>query len=286
MSTKEDIDISYGISNDFYRLWLDSRMTYTCGVYLSEEDDLEQAQTNKLEHHYQGAKVTPQSRVLDIGCGWGSNIEFLAREKGVRDVVGITLSEEQYQEILARNIPNVTAECVNFLNYEPDAKFDAIISLGMFEHIATPEDVRNDRQIGKYREYFKKAWEWSNPGSYFSLQSVIGARVPRGRKAATELKELAWATYEIFPGAISPRLDAIIEGAAPYWEVMQVNTRRLDYAKTTQTWLDRLVANQEEIVEGWGQKRFDDYKRYLAACAISFENNYQSLGQLSLRRID
>jgi len=286
MSTKNDIDVSYGISNDFYRLWLDSQMTYTCGVYSSEDDDLEQAQINKLEHHCKAARVTPQTRVLDIGCGWGAGIEYLAREKDVREVVGITLSEEQHQEIIARDIPNVTAECIDFLDYCPDSKFDAVISIGMFEHVATPEDVRNGRQIGKYRKYFKKVHEWTNPGSWFSLQSVIGARVPRGRKAAQELKELAWATYEIFPGAISPRLDSILEGAAPYWEVMQFNTRRLDYAKTTQTWLERLMANEREIIERWGQKLFSDYRRYLEACVMSFESNYQSLAQLALRRID
>lgn len=286
MSTKEDIDVSYGVSNDFYRMWLDKRMTYTSGVYLSDDETLDQAQTNKLEHHYNAARVTPHSRLLDIGCGWGSNIEFLAREKDVRDVVGITLSEEQYHEIIARNIPNVTVECVNFLDYNPEEKFDAVISIGMFEHISTPEDVRNDRQIGKYREYFKRAWEWTKPGAWFSLQSVIGARVPRGRKAAQELKELAWATYQIFPGAVSPRLDAIIEGGAPYWELMEVHTRRRDYAKTTAEWLKRLQANEATIIERWGQQRFDDYQRYLSACVMSFDNNYQSLAQLALRRID
>ncbi len=282
MSNQQDIDVSYGVSNDFFRLWLDKRMTYTCGVYETPEDTLEQAQTNKLEHHYKAARVTPQSRVLDIGCGWGSNIEFLAVDKQVQDVVGITLSEDQYHEILKKDLPNTTTECLSYVDYKPETLFDSVISIGMFEHVATPEDTRNGRHIDIYRDYFKKAWEWTRPGAWFSLQSVIGAKIPRGKA----LRELAWATYEIFPGAISPRLEDIMESAMPYWEVVELHTRREHYAKTTEDWLERLIANKQEIVERWGQKRFDDYERYLKACSMSFRNNYQSLAQLALRRID
>lgn len=282
MSTKQDIDVSYGVSNDFFRLWLDKRMTYTCGLYLDAADTLDEAQTNKLNHHYQAARLTPDSRVLDIGCGWGSNLEFLAREKGVRDVVGITLSEDQYQEIRRRNIDNVTVECVSYLDYQPAAPFDGVISIGMFEHIATPEEARNGDHIAKYRDYFKRAWEWTRPGAWFSLQSVIGAKVPRGKA----LRELAWGTYTIFPGAISPRLEAILTSVSPYWEVMEVFTRREHYARTAGDWLARLNANRDTIIAQWGERTYEDYRRYLETCVMVFSQGYQSLAQLALRRID
>ncbi|GAB4181344.1 MAG: hypothetical protein Tsb002_01240 [Wenzhouxiangellaceae bacterium] len=282
MSTSTDIDVSYGVSNDFYRLFLDKRMTYTCGLYENPDDDLDQAQTNKLEYHYNAARVTKDSRVLDIGCGWGSNLEFLAVDKQVKDVVGITLSKDQYAEILNKNLPNTTVELVDYRDYQPDKKFDAIISIGMFEHIATPEDGRNGRQIEQYNDYFAKAWEWTNPGSYFSLQSVIGMKIPRGKA----LKELAWITYSIFPGAISPRLEWITDSLLPYWELVSVVTRREHYAKTTADWLSNLKANKDTVVERWGEQYYNDYCRYLAGCVYFFENKNQSLAQLVLKRID
>ncbi len=282
MSSRTDIDVSYGVSNDFYRLWLDQRMTYTCALFDGEHDTLEDAQTRKLEHHYRAARVTPQSRVLDIGCGWGSNLEFLAKDKGVKDVVGITLSTDQLHEIVARNVKNVSVELVSYQDYRPDRPFDAVISIGMFEHVATPQEARSGQHIEKYREYFRKAWEWTRPGAWFSLQSVVGAKVPRGKA----LRELAWGTYTIFPGAISPRLEAILQSVSPYWEVMEVYTRREHYARTSAAWLERLQNNRETVVQQWGKELYDQYVRYLETCVMAFTEGYQSLVQLALRRIE
>jgi len=282
MSTQADIDITYGLSNDFYTLWLDQRVTYTCALFESDQDTLEEAQTRKLEYHFRAARVTPESRVLDIGCGWGSNLEFLARDKGVRDVVGITLSTDQYNYILERNTPRVTVECLSYEDYRPRERFDAIVSIGMFEHIATPEQARSGRHIEKYRKYFQHAWEWSKPGTWFSLQSVVGLKVPRGRA----LRELAWGTRVIFPGAISPRLEAVLQSLSPYWEAVEIYTRREDYARTSAAWLSRLKDQRETIVREWGQKVYDNYQRYLETCVMVFTEGYQSLAQLALRRID
>ena len=282
MSTKKEIDISYGVSNDFYQLWLDKRMTYSSGIYLSDSDSLEDAQNNKLEHHFNAARITPTTRVLDIGCGWGANVEFLCIDKGVKDVTGITLSKDQYEEVISRKIPNIAVQLVNYLDFEPSNLFDAIISLEMFEHVATPEDVRNNRDIKKYRDYFKRAWDWTTPGSYFSLQSCLGAKVPRGKT----LRELSWATNAIFPGAISPRIDRILEGIAPYWELIDYSGRRLDYSKTCQDWLARFKRNEKAIVMKWGDLKFNEYVRYLEACIEVFENNYQNVGFFTLKRID
>jgi cyclopropane-fatty-acyl-phospholipid synthase len=261
-------------------------MTYSSGIYLSSSDSLEQAQTNKLNYHYKAANITPEKRVLDIGCGcgcgWGSNIEFLSRDKGVLDIHGLTLSKDQHVEILSRKIPNVSTHLINFLDFNPKILFDAVISLEMFEHVATPEDARNNRDIEKYREYFKRAWEWTNPGSYFSLQSCLGARIPRGKI----LRELAWTTKAIFPGAISPRIERILEGIAPYWELIDYSSKRLDYAKTCNDWLDRLKENETEFLIKWGEIRFTEYVLYLNTCINIFENNYQNVGFFMLKRID
>jgi cyclopropane-fatty-acyl-phospholipid synthase len=282
LSTKADIAVTYDVSNDFFSLWLDSRMIYSCALF-EGTDDLEQAQVNKLRWFHDKTRVTPEKCVLDIGCGWGGLMNFLAGEMGVRDVNGITLSHAQFSAIKERAEPAVSVEFVSYLDYRPQKKFDALISIGMFEHIATPEQVRGGENIRIYRDYFRRAWEWSAPGAWFGLQSVIGALLPRRRE---DLRDLGWGTSTIFPGAITPRPEAIIAAVNPYWEVMELWTRREHYAKTAAAWLQRLQQNEPVIRERWGDGTYDDYARYLSGCVKVFEKGYQSLAQLVLRRID
>jgi len=281
VSNKEDINVSYGVDNDFFRLWLDESMAYTCAVFQSEHDSLEQAQRNKHEFLRRAARIDSDSSVLDIGCGWGANLDYLTRSVGVRDAVGITLSSDQYEEILRRDIPHAQVECVDYRNYQPGRQFDAVMSIGMFEHVATPQETRRGEHIDIYRNYFRRAWEWTKPGAWFALQTVIGARMPRG----AALREIGWVTSSVFPGAISPRLDAILDSLSPHWEVMELTTRRDHYARTTGEWLRRLENNEALIRERFGAAVFEDYQRYLGACVMAFEEGYQSLAQFALRRI-
>ncbi|HEX7177078.1 MAG TPA: cyclopropane-fatty-acyl-phospholipid synthase family protein [Pyrinomonadaceae bacterium] len=282
MSTREDIAVTYDVANDFFRLWLDERMMYSCALF-EGTDDLETAQLNKLRYFHDGVRVTPDKRVLDIGCGWGGNLEFLARDMGVRDAVGITLSEAQFEEVRAKAVPGVSVECVSYKDYRPEQKFDAAISIGMFEHVATPEQARSGEQIAVYRDYFRRVWEWTNPGSWFGLQSVISLRIPRDRR---DLHRLGWGTSTIFPGAITPRLEAIMASVNPYWEVMEVKTRREHYARTSAEWLRRLKGNEAAIRARWGDELFADYVKYLGGCVMVFDKGYQSLVQILLRRTD
>jgi cyclopropane-fatty-acyl-phospholipid synthase len=282
LSTKADIAVTYDVSNDFFSLWLDRRMIYSCALF-EGTDDLEQAQLKKLKWFYDKARVSPDKRVLDIGCGWGGLMEFLAGEMGVRDVTGITLSHAQFSAIKEKAAPGISVEFVSYLEYQPQKKFDALISIGMFEHIATPEQVRGGENIRIYRDYFRRAWEWTTPGAWFGLQSVIGALLPRKRE---DVRDLGWGTTTIFPGAITPRPEAILAAVNPYWEVMELWTRREHYAKTAAAWLHRLEQHESTIRERWGDKTFEDYARYLSGCVRVFEKGYQSLAQLVLRRID
>ncbi len=282
MSTKADIAVTYDVSNEFFSLWLGQRMIYSCALFEGTED-LDQAQTNKLKWFHDKVRVTPEKRVLDIGCGWGGLMEFLAGEMGVKDVTGITLSHAQYSAIKEKAAPGVSADFISYLEYKPEKKFDAVISIGMFEHIATPEQVRGGENIRVYRDYFRRVWEWTTPGAWFGLQSVIGALLPRKRE---DVRDLAWGTSSIFPGAITPRPETIMAAVNPYWEVMEFRTRREHYAKTAAAWLRGLQRNETLIRERWGDQTFEEYERYLGGCVRVFEKGYQSLAQVILRRID
>jgi len=282
LSTQAEVEVSYDVSNEFFRLWLDERMNYTCGLY-EGTDNLEEAQLKKLQWLHDAARVTPDTRVLDIGCGWGANLEFLSTAKKVKSSVGITLSRSQHAEVQARNLPGVNVECVDFRDFQPEEKFGAVISICMMEHIATPEEVREGRHIAAYRDYFGKAHSWTQPGAWFGLQTILRNRVPRNRE---DLRDIGWLTYEIFPGGLSLRLEDVVKAVNPYWEIMEIQTRREHYGKTCAEWLKRLRHHEELIREKWGDKVFDDYDRYLRTCVTGFEKHYQSLAQYALRRID
>lgn len=276
------IETAYGIENDFYRCFLDRRMIYSCGLF-TDTDDLDQAQLNKLNFIADAAHVEPGMRVLDIGCGWGGNIAFLAHERGAAKAVGITLSAQQFEEVKTHLGPKVEAELVNYLDYEPEETFDAITSIGMFEHISTPEQARSGQNIEIYRDYFRRAWEWTRPGAWFGLQTVTQLRIARDVRF---LRDIGSVTYGIFPGAITPRLEAIMAAVNPYWEVVTLHMRREHYARTCASWHDKLVANRDMVVERWGQSRFDEYEHYLRRISEGFTSGYGSLAQLSLRRME
>lgn len=282
MSTQADIAVSYDVSNDFFRLWLDEGMSYSCALF-QDGDSLEEAQLRKLRFFSDGVGAGPGKRILDIGCGWGANVEHLARHVGVEDVTGITLSRAQYEGILEKAVPGVTVECISYKDFAPEQPFDGVISIGMFEHIATPEEARSGAHIAIYRDYFRRVWNWTKPGAWFGLQSVIGLRVPRNRE---DLRAIGDATYGIFPGAITPRLEAMVAAVNPYFEVMEVHTRREHYEKTSAEWLRRLRQNESTIRERFGDERFKEYDRYLSACVMAFHKHYQSLVQMLLRRVD
>jgi cyclopropane-fatty-acyl-phospholipid synthase len=282
-STKQDVEVSYDVSNEFFRLWLDERMNYTCAVYESWDQPLEAAQLNKLRILSEFAKVTPDKRILDIGCGWGACVEYLATTRNVKQAVGITLSSAMADEVNARKIPR--ADCVSgdFRTWKPEEKFDGLISICMMDHLCSPQEAREGKAIDIYRQYFKKCWEITRPGSWFGLQTILRNRTPRDKK---DLEDVYFVTHQIFPGGLNPRLEDIIVAVNPYWEVMQVASRREHYGKTTGEWLRRLRLHEKTIRSKWGDKVFDDYDRYLSTCVTCFEKHYSSLAQYELRRID
>lgn len=282
MSTQAEVEVSYDVSNDFFRLWLDKRMNYTCALYEGTVS-LEYAQDQKLEWLANAAKVGPNTRVLDIGCGWGSCLEFMTEVKGAKDAVGITLSRAQHEEAEKRNLKKAKFVVCDYRNFEPTEKFDAVISICMMEHISTPEEVRDGLHIKAYRDYFRRAHEWTNPGAWFGLQTILRNRVPRNKE---DLRDIGWLTQEIFPGGLSLRLEDIVQAVNPYWEIMEIRTRREDYEKTCAEWLRRMRSHEAHIRETWGDRVFDDYDRYLRTCVRGFQMQYQSLAQYALRRND
>ncbi|MBM4358877.1 MAG: class I SAM-dependent methyltransferase, partial [Deltaproteobacteria bacterium] len=203
--------------------------------------------------------------------------------RGVKEAVGVTLSSAQAVEVNARKIPGVRCVDSDFMKWETDEKFDALISICMMDHLCSPQEAREGKAIDIYRAYFTKCWDLTNPGAWFGLQTILRNRVPRNKK---DLEDIYFCTHVIFPGGLNPRLEDVIQAVNPYWEVVTVKQRRRDYQRTTAEWLRRMRIHEATIRKTWGDKVFDDYDRYLSTCVTAFDKFYSSLAQYELRRLD
>jgi cyclopropane-fatty-acyl-phospholipid synthase len=280
-STQREIEVSYDVSNEFFRLWLDDRMHYTSASFLTGKETLEEAQINKCKILYDYAEMTPQKLILDIGCGWGANLEFLV-SRGVKRVHGITLSTAQHDEILARKLPGVWTKVVDYRDFEPTEKYDALVSIEMIDHLCSPAQAREGKAIELYRSYFKQLHGWVKPEACFGFQAILRNRVPRTRK---DLEDLAFTADVIFPGGLNPRLEELIAAVNPYWEVLELRTQRESYGKTTGEWLRRMRSHEAQIRKQWGDEVYQDYERYLDTCVRAFKNHWSSDVQMKLRQI-
>ena len=281
-STQKEIEVSYDVSNEFFNLWLDENMHYTSASYLTGDETLEQAQAQKCRILADFAEVKADSLVLDIGCGWGSNLEFLVRELGVKRAHGITLSTKQCEWIDAKSLPGVEAKVMDYANYQPEESYDALISIEMIDHLCSPEQSHKGMAIELYRKYFTKCASWVKPGSHFGFQAILRNRVPRTRK---DLEDLAFTADVIFPGGLNPRLEELVAAVNPSWEILELRTQRTSYGRTTGEWLRRLRANEAKIRSTWGEQLFVDYDRYLSTCVRAFDAHWSSDVQMKLRRI-
>jgi cyclopropane-fatty-acyl-phospholipid synthase len=280
-STQAQIEVSYDVSNEFFKLWLDKDMHYTSASYLTGDETLEEAQLNKCKILFDYADMDTDKLVLDIGCGWGSNLNYL-HSQGVKRAHGITLSTEQQKWTADRRLPGIEAIVCDYAKYSPDEKYDALQSIEMIDHLCSPEQSRKGMAIEIYRAYFAKLASWVKPGAYFGFQAILRNRVPRARR---DLEDLAFTADVIFPGGLNPRLEELVSAVNPYWEIVDMRTQRESYLNTTAEWLRRLQLNEAVIRERWGDQVYVDYDRYLDTCVRAFTNHWSSDVQMKLRRI-
>ncbi len=278
-STQRDIEVSYDVSNEFFRLWLDENMHYTSASYASGEETLERAQENKARILADYAEAGGGARVLDIGCGWGAMLEYLSR-RGVGEAHGITLSAAQATEIERRAIPSVKAWVCDYKDFVPQEKYDALVSIEMIDHLCSPAQARDGLAVSLYREFFRKCSTWVKPGACFGFQAILRDKVPRTRK---DLDDLQFTADIIFPGGLNPRLEDLVMAARPYWEILDLRTQRTSYGRTTAEWLRRLRLHENKIRLAWGDRTFEDYDRYLSTCVRAFEREWSSDVQMKLR---
>lgn len=265
----------YDVGNEFFRLWLDSSLTYSCAMREGGEDTadtLEAAQERKLRFHLDAVRAERAGSVLDIGCGWGSTLHGLARTHRVPRAVGLTLSDEQAAFVTSLAHPGVEVRVENWTAYEPGEVFDGIISIGAFEHFARPEDAPAEK-VRVYREFFTRCRDWLAPDGALSLQTIAYANMSRDN-ASKFMQE------EIFPDADLPTLAEITAAAEGVFELQRMHNARLDYAWTCEQWARRLRARRDEAVGLVGPEVVTRYERYLKLSALGFR-----MGKICLYRL-
>ena len=253
-------------------------MTYS-GALWGDNTTLEDAQLSKLDYHASQARAAGASRVLDVGCGWGSMMERLVRHHNVSHAVGLTLSEQQADWIGARRIPNVTTRIEHWADHQPDQPYDAIISIGALEHFANI-DQSVDEKIASYRRFFSRCRDWLAPSGYMSIQAIAYGNLLRDDVRGQ------FVSREIFPESDFVRLVELVEATDFLFEIEAVRNDPDDYLRTCEEWLRRLQRNRHAAVAAAGEKRTDMWEKYLELSIAGWRMHATNLLRITLRRID
>ena len=267
-SSRSNVAHHYDISNDFYKLWLDEDMQYSCAYWSEADATLEQAQLAKKAHIAAKLALQPGQKVLDIGCGWGGMAIYLNQVAGV-EVLGITLSEEQLKLARERAEALGVADKVRFelLDYRVLAKrapgyFDRIVSVGMFEHVGVPQ----------FDTFFQACANLLKDDGVMLLHTI--GRM--GSPGATD----AFTRKYIFPGGYIPALSETLAASEKVKLIhSDIENLRLHYALTLREWYARVRANRDIIVAQNNERFYRMWLFYLAGATAAFESggmcNYQ-----------
>ncbi|MDX2933536.1 SAM-dependent methyltransferase [Streptomyces ipomoeae] len=283
-ATAQAIRHHYDVSNDFFALWLDEDLTYTCALWDFDDpgDTLEAAQRRKLDHLIEGARASGAGRVLDVGCGWGSLLDRLVNVHDVGQAVGLTLSDSQAERLREAALPRTEVRVENWLDHEPAEGYDAIISIGAFEHFARTGLSRAER-VAAYREFFERCRAWLPKGGRLALQTnVKGNNVRMDRQT---VRDLMFIIDIIFPESEIPALSEVVESSEKRFDIVALRNDPDHYSRTCQEWLNRLRAHRDQAVKVAGEENVANYERYLGATVGHFANRHLGLSRLILEAV-
>jgi cyclopropane-fatty-acyl-phospholipid synthase len=258
---EQAISFHYDVSNDFYRLWLDQRMVYSCAYFGDSSDSLEQAQCNKLDNICRKLHLRPRERLLDIGCGWGALILWAAKHFGVH-AHGITLSRKQYAYASARILEEglqdrVSVELRDYRDIEGRDTYDKIASIGMFEHVG----------LKNLPIYFATAHRLLRPGGLFLNHGITHEEEGWSKTVSTD-----FINRYVFPdGELDTvsNVQRVMERS--HFEILDVEALRRHYAMTLRHWVGQLEGNRAEALRHVSESTYRVWRLYMAACALEFE---------------
>jgi cyclopropane-fatty-acyl-phospholipid synthase len=272
------VTFHYDVSNDFYQLWLDRHMVYSCAYFETPEDDLEKAQEQKLDYLCRKLRLRHGHRLLDIGCGWGALVIHAAKNFGVH-AEGITLSEPQADWARARiaeaglgNEAKIEVRDYREIGSNGSESYDAIVSVGMAEH------------VGRERlpDYFKVAYRALKPGGVF-LNQAIG----EGVVIRPDNKDGSFIEQYVFPDGDIPPLPILLKAAeSAGFEIRDIENLRQHYALTLRHWLARLETHYGEALSFVDEATYRVWRLYIAGSAHGFRRGHIAVYQTLLAKLD
>ncbi|HUG38801.1 MAG TPA: cyclopropane-fatty-acyl-phospholipid synthase family protein [Candidatus Limnocylindrales bacterium] len=269
-AARENVHRHYDLGNEFYRLWLDRELLYTCAYYPTPSATLEEAQVAKMEQVCRKLRLRAGERVLEAGCGWGSLALYMARTRGVQ-VRACNVSSEQIRYARERARAEGLAGRVEFVEDDyrnMDGAYDAFVSVGMLEHVG--------------------------PAHYAALGGLMDRCLPRergrgllhfiGRDRPGELNP--WIRKRIFPGAYPPVLREVLGSVLEPWRfsVLDVENLRLHYARTLGHWGERFESAAARVGALFDEAFVRTWRLYLAGSQASFTTGYLQLFQVVFAR--
>lgn len=264
---KKEVTSHYDIGNDFYKLWLDETMSYSCGYFKNPDDTLYQAQVNKVDYILQKLNLKEGMTLLDVGCGWGYLLMEAAKKYKIKGV-GITLSQEQYTEFNRRIRQEGLQESlkVQIMDYRdlPQSGyiFDRVVSVGMAEHVGRPN----------YQLFISCVSQVLKEGGVFLLHFISALKEHAGDP---------WIKKYIFPGGTVPSLREMISCMAEDdFHIMDVENLRLHYNKTLLCWAENFHRHLAQERTMFDERFLRMWDLYLNACAATFHNGIIDLHQI------
>lgn len=254
-NSKKNIEFHYDVGNDFYKLWLDDTMTYSCGYFKSQNDSLTDAQKNKVDHILKKLNLKEGETLLDIGCGWGELIITAAKKYKVK-AMGVTLSTQQFEKVKKR----IESEGLNELveveltDYREikNRKFDRVVSVGMLEHVGKDN----------FSEYFSTVKELLNDKGVSLLHCITNT---------SDSGTNSWINKYIFPGGYVPSIQELVNYMSEKnFNVIDVENLRLHYGKTLECWASNFENAMPEIEKMKDETFIRMWRMYLNSCAASF----------------
>jgi len=272
----ESISYHYDLSNDFYQLWLDRDMAYSCGYFETGEESLDEAQQAKFRLLCRKLRLKPGEYLLDVGCGWGGLARFAAREFGVK-VFGITLSKEQLklarERVKAEGLQDkVDLQLLDYRDLPQDGRFDKIVSVGMFEHVG-------HANLREYCEILSRAVREGG----LVMNHGITSKHTDGRQVGRGAGD--FIDRYVFPNGELPHLSMMTaEISEAGLEVVDVESLRLHYARTLDHWSQRLEQKLDAAAKQVPEQALRIWRLYLAGCAYAFAHGWINIDQILATR--
>jgi cyclopropane-fatty-acyl-phospholipid synthase len=272
---RQAVTYHYNVPGDFYRLWLDRHLVYSCAYFDTPDEGLDEAQERKLDYICRKLRLKPGERLLDIGCGWGALILHAASRYGVR-ARGITLSEPQAQWATERIGEaglegRCTAEVMDYRDVEEQGGYDKLVSVGMFEHVGA----------AKLRDYFGIAWRLLKPGGLFLNHGIAYGPGVKDQNLSPFIHKYVFPDGELVPVTVTLNLS---EDAG--FEIRDVESLREHYALTLRHWVRRLEGNYEQARRTAGEAMYRIWRLYMSGAAHYFTTGRLNVYQALLVRPD